>query len=98
MINKKLFVLSFLMSFVVLVGYLYAADGSKSKNFVTLLSGETHTVVSDNSGKPGKSEYSFIGQSVHSLKVSGPGKLEFMLPGILTQNTLMNMLIVGTIS
>lgn len=64
MINKKLFVLSFLMSFVVLVGYLYAADGSKSKNFVTLLSGETHTVVSDNSGKPGKSEYSFIGQSV----------------------------------
>ena len=62
MINKKLFVLSFLMSFAVLVGYLYAADGSK--NYVALLNGATHTVVPGNSGNPGKSEYSFIGQSV----------------------------------
>ena len=68
MINKKLFVLSFLMSFAVLVGYLYAADESKSKNFVTLLSGATHTVAGSTNtavtGKPGKSEYSFIGQAV----------------------------------
>lgn len=63
MINKKLIVLSFLF-FVCMVGYLYAADESKSKNFVTLLSGETHTVASGTSGNPGKSEYSFIGQSV----------------------------------
>ena len=62
MINKKLFVLSFLLLFVVLVGYLYAAENKK--NFVTLLSGATHTVTSGNSGAPGKSEYSFIGQSV----------------------------------
>lgn len=59
MINKKLFVLSFLMSFVVLVGYLYAADNSK--NYVALLNGATHTVAS---GNPGKSEYSFIGQPI----------------------------------
>ncbi len=61
MINKKLFVLSFLF-FVCMVGYLYAAENKK--NFVTLLSGETHTVVPGDSGKPGKSGYSFIGQSV----------------------------------
>ncbi len=66
MINKKLFVLSFLMSFVVLVGYLYAAENKK--NFVTLLSGATHTVAGSTNtavtGNPGKSEYSFIGQAV----------------------------------
>lgn len=55
MINKKLFVLSFLF-FVCLVGYLYAEDNGK--NFVALLSGETHTVESK------KSAYSFIGQPV----------------------------------
>lgn len=54
MINKKLFVLSFLLLFVFLVAY-NCADG---KNFVTILNGANFKTDS------GKNSYSFIGQPV----------------------------------
>lgn len=56
MINKKLFVLSFLLLFVFLVAYNYA-DG---KNFVTILNGSSFG--SDTSVR--KNTYSFVGQPV----------------------------------